>query len=110
MVDEARIGCTSGMLLCLDRIQRLSYILGEIFGVSDRVGAELLDISRDDFRQKRCEVRSMAAQVPKFDCAGPQLDSLGLGDGGNAALPGVVLDLKVEIENRALHGFTPKPQ
>jgi DNA-directed RNA polymerase specialized sigma24 family protein len=29
LVDEARITCTSGMLLCLDREQRLIYILGE---------------------------------------------------------------------------------
>ena len=57
MVDEARIGCTSGMLLCLDREQRLIYILGEIFGTSDRVGAELLDISRDAFRQKLSRAR-----------------------------------------------------
>src|SRR5881227_448509 len=28
LVDEARIGCTSGMLLCLDREQRLIYVLG----------------------------------------------------------------------------------
>ncbi len=33
--QEARIGCTSGMLLCLDREQRLVYILGEILGVPD---------------------------------------------------------------------------
>jgi RNA polymerase sigma factor (sigma-70 family) len=57
MVDEARIGCTSGMLLCLDREQRLVYILAEIFGVSDRVGAELLEISRDNFRQKLSRAR-----------------------------------------------------
>src|SRR5688500_3658594 len=43
LVDEARIGCSSGMLLCLDREQRLVYILGEIFGVTDVVGAELLE-------------------------------------------------------------------
>ena len=57
MVDEARIGCTSGMLLCLDREQRLIYILADIFGVSDRVGAELLNISRDNFRQKLSRAR-----------------------------------------------------
>jgi RNA polymerase sigma factor (sigma-70 family) len=57
MVDEARIGCTSGMLLCLDREQRLIYILGEIFGVSDRIGAELLEIRRDNFRQKLSRAR-----------------------------------------------------
>jgi hypothetical protein len=45
------------MLLCLDREQRLIYILADIFGVSDRVGAELLDISRDNFRQKATRAR-----------------------------------------------------
>jgi len=57
LLDEARIGCTSGMLLCLDREQRLIYILGEIFGVTDLVGAELLEISRDNFRQKLARAR-----------------------------------------------------
>jgi RNA polymerase sigma factor (sigma-70 family) len=57
LVDEARIGCSSGMLLCLDRQQRLVYILGEIFGITDVVGSELLDISRDNFRQKLSRAR-----------------------------------------------------
>ena len=57
LVDEARIGCTSGMLLCLDREQRLVYILGDIFCVSDRVGAELLETSRANFRQKLSRAR-----------------------------------------------------
>jgi RNA polymerase sigma factor (sigma-70 family) len=56
-VHEARIGCTSGMLLCLDAEQRLVYVLGAIFGVSDRVGAELLEISRDNFRQRLTRAR-----------------------------------------------------
>jgi hypothetical protein len=45
------------MLLCLDREQRLVYILGEIFSVSDAVGAELLEISRDNFRQRLARAR-----------------------------------------------------
>src|SRR5437867_11533946 len=57
MVDEARIGCTSGMLLCLDREQRLIYILGAIFGVSNLVGGELLEISRENFRQRLARAR-----------------------------------------------------
>jgi RNA polymerase sigma factor (sigma-70 family) len=57
LVDEARIGCSSGMLLCLDREQRLVYILGEILGVTDLVGSELLEISRDNFRQKLSRAR-----------------------------------------------------
>jgi RNA polymerase sigma factor (sigma-70 family) len=57
LVDEARIGCTAGMLLCLDREQRLIYILGAIFGVTDVVSAELLEISRENFRQKLARAR-----------------------------------------------------
>jgi RNA polymerase sigma factor (sigma-70 family) len=57
LIDEARITCTSGMLLCLDREQRLVYVLGEIFGVTDAVGAELLDTTRDNFRQKLSRAR-----------------------------------------------------
>jgi len=57
LIAEARIGCTSGMLLCLDRGQRLIFILGSIFGVSDAVGAELLELSRDNFRQKLARAR-----------------------------------------------------
>jgi RNA polymerase sigma factor (sigma-70 family) len=57
LVDEARIGCTSGMLLCLNREQRLVYILGEIFGVTDKTGSEFLDTSRANFRQKLARAR-----------------------------------------------------
>jgi RNA polymerase sigma factor (sigma-70 family) len=57
LVDEARISCTSGMLLCLDRGQRLVYILGEILDVGDAVGAELLEISADNFRQRLSRAR-----------------------------------------------------
>src|SRR4026209_2670030 len=57
LVDEARIGCTSGMLLCLDRGQRRISVLAEIFGVTDLVGADILEISRENFRQKLARAR-----------------------------------------------------
>ncbi len=57
LIDEARIGCTTGMLLCLDREQRLAYILGEIFGVSSRVGADLFEVTPENFRQKLSRAR-----------------------------------------------------
>src|SRR6266404_3979135 len=57
LVDEARLSCTSGMLLCLDREQRLIYVLGEILEVTDAVGAELLEISRENFRQRLVRAR-----------------------------------------------------
>src|ERR1700724_1831042 len=57
LVTEAMISCTSGMLLCLDREQRLTFILGAIFGVSDTVAAELLEITPDNFRQRLARAR-----------------------------------------------------
>jgi RNA polymerase sigma factor (sigma-70 family) len=57
LVEEARISCTSGMLLCLDRGQRLVYILGEILDVGDAVGAELLEVSSENFRQRLSRAR-----------------------------------------------------
>jgi RNA polymerase sigma factor (sigma-70 family) len=68
LVDEARIGCSMGMLLCLDREQRLVYVLGEIFGVSDAVGAELLDVSRDAFRQRLSRARRDLHQFMDRKC------------------------------------------
>jgi RNA polymerase sigma factor (sigma-70 family) len=57
LVSEAKIQCTTAMLLCLDREQRLVYVLGAILSVTDKVGAELLQISRDNFRQKLARAR-----------------------------------------------------
>src|SRR5229473_2200815 len=51
LVEEAKIGCTTGMLLCLDRKQRLIFTLGEILGASDTVGGEVLEMTADNFRQ-----------------------------------------------------------
>ncbi len=57
LVAEAMISCTSGMLLCLDREQRLAYILGEILEVTDAVAAEVLDITCENFRQRLARAR-----------------------------------------------------
>src|SRR3954447_2004327 len=51
LVEEAKNGCTMGMLLCLDPKQRLIFTLGEILGASDTVGGEVLEMSADNFRQ-----------------------------------------------------------
>lgn len=51
LVEEAKIGCVTAMLMCLDRRQRAAFILGEIFGVSSEAGAELMEISPENFRQ-----------------------------------------------------------
>ena len=51
IVNETRIRCTTGMLLCLDRRQRLAFVLGDSLGVDHAVGAAVMEISPDNFRQ-----------------------------------------------------------
>jgi len=48
-IEELRLRCTSGMLMCLEREQRITFILG-MFGVSHQVGGEALGISPGNFR------------------------------------------------------------
>lgn len=57
LVEEAKISCTTGMLMCLDRKQRLIFTLGEILGASDTVGSEILEMSADNFRQSLTRAR-----------------------------------------------------
>lgn len=40
-----------GMLLCLDRRQRLVYVIGEILAIELKVAAEIMDVSPDNFRK-----------------------------------------------------------
>jgi len=52
ILEETKLACIHGMLLCLSREQRFIYILGCIFHVGDKIGSEIMELSRDNFRQK----------------------------------------------------------
>lgn len=56
-IDDVKISCTAGMLLCLDREQRLVYILGAIFEIDSKLAGEILNISAENFRQKLSRAR-----------------------------------------------------
>ena len=49
--EEIKTGCMMGMIMCLNRRERLVFIIGGIFGLPDTEGGEIMDISRDNFRQ-----------------------------------------------------------
>ena len=57
IVREVMLGCTQGMLLCLDRSHRITYILSEIFDVSSVQGAYILDISPAAYRKRLSRAR-----------------------------------------------------
>lgn len=57
LVEEVKIGCTQGMLLCLDRGHRLAYVLGEVFEVTSEQGSYILNITPEAFRQRLSRAR-----------------------------------------------------
>ncbi|RED47990.1 RNA polymerase sigma factor [Aestuariispira insulae] len=57
IVEEAKLGCMLGMLLCLSREQRIVYTLGDIFEAPSKIAAEILGLSAVNFRQKLTRAR-----------------------------------------------------
>lgn len=57
LVEEVKLGCMTGMLLCLDRPARLAYILGEIFEIDSVIAAWLCEVSPAAFRQRLSRAR-----------------------------------------------------
>ncbi|AXT49930.1 RNA polymerase sigma factor [Aquimarina sp. BL5] len=49
---EMQIQCMSGMIMCLNREQRLIFILGASFGIDHTLGADIFGISPQNFRIK----------------------------------------------------------
>lgn len=57
LCEEVRISCTYGMLLCLSRPQRAAYLLADVVGLTDVEGAEILECTREAFRQRVARAR-----------------------------------------------------
>jgi RNA polymerase sigma factor (sigma-70 family) len=66
--EETRIACLSGMLLCLDRQQRILFILGEVFEIGDTLGGEILGITRDNYRQRLARARQQLYGFMRGQC------------------------------------------
>lgn len=68
LVEEAKLGCITAMLMCLDRRQRLAFILGEVLGESSDVGAAALGESAANFRQLLSRARKDLYQFMNDKC------------------------------------------
>jgi RNA polymerase sigma factor (sigma-70 family) len=68
LVEEARVGCMTAMLMCLDRRQRMAFILGEYFGVTSEVGGEVMEVSSENFRQLLSRARRDVYQFMHDKC------------------------------------------
>ena len=69
LIEETKIVCTMGTLLCLDGRQRLVFILGEVFGVSDEVGAEIAAVTPANFRQILSRARRDLYEYLRGNCS-----------------------------------------
>jgi RNA polymerase sigma factor (sigma-70 family) len=68
LVEETKISCMMGTLLCLDGRQRLVFVLGEIFSVSDEVGAEVVEVTPANFRQILSRARRDLYEYLRGNC------------------------------------------
>ena len=68
LIEEVKIGCTFGMLQCLDREHRLAYILGEITELPGPKAADILNISPELFRKRLQLARSAILNFTKNYC------------------------------------------
>jgi len=68
LVKEAKLTCTSRMLLGLDRDHRLAFILGEILELSGEEAAEVLEIDPAAFRKRLSRARERMSVFTSKTC------------------------------------------
>ena len=56
-IEAAKVACTAGMIMCLDREQRLTYIVGDVFEIDHKFGAEIFNITPENFRKRLSRAR-----------------------------------------------------
>jgi RNA polymerase sigma factor (sigma-70 family) len=57
IINDVIVGCVLGALLCLDRKQRLVFILRVVFNVTSKQGSEIMDMSEASFRKTLSRAR-----------------------------------------------------
>jgi RNA polymerase sigma factor (sigma-70 family) len=68
LMEELKIGCTLGMLQCLDRPHRLAYILGEILEMDGEEAARVLGIRPAAFRKRLSRAREAVVAFTRAKC------------------------------------------
>jgi RNA polymerase sigma factor (sigma-70 family) len=68
LTEEVKLGCTLGMLQCLDRPHRLAYVLGEILDLSAPEAAEVLELEPAAFRKRLQRAREAIESFTRSHC------------------------------------------
>jgi len=103
LIEEVKVGCTFGMLQCLDRPHRLAYVLGEIMELPGPDAAVVLEISADLFRKRLQHARSAILTFTRTYCG---LASDTAPCRCNRQLPAALRDGKVRADACSFAGKT----
>ena len=68
LTEEVKIGCTLGMLQCLDRQHRLAYVVGEIMELPGPEAADVLEITPALFRKRLQNAREAIVAFTRAHC------------------------------------------
>lgn len=68
LTEEVKLGCTLGMLQCLDRPHRLAYVLGEILELPAPEAAEALAMEPAAFRKRLQRARDAIETFTRAHC------------------------------------------
>lgn len=68
LVEEVKIGCSTGMLQCLDSTSRITYVVGEILEFNSTDGAYIQEISPETFRKRLSRARTKINEFTKQNC------------------------------------------
>lgn len=68
LTEEVKVGCTLGMLQCLDRPHRLAYVVGEILDLPGPEAADVLAIAPALFRKRLQHARTAILSFTRTYC------------------------------------------
>jgi RNA polymerase sigma factor (sigma-70 family) len=68
LAEEVKLGCTLGMLLCLDRDHRLAYVLSDVFDIPSSDAAFICSITPAAFRKRASRARSLLREFVGVHC------------------------------------------
>jgi RNA polymerase sigma factor (sigma-70 family) len=68
LLNELRISCTMAMLLCLDLPHRVAYVLGDVLELDHLEASDILEISKDNFRQRLARARKQVFSFSSSYC------------------------------------------
>lgn len=68
LAEEARLNCMQTVLACLDQKTRVTYILGDIFGITSKEGAYIFNITPEIFRKRLSRGRKRIGEFMLKHC------------------------------------------